>query len=64
MFIVGVIAGGVIAGAIAHDDYSRYSEYSKYSDAELVASIDAQKRQRQYKYEELESIKKIYYLSM
>lgn len=58
MFIVGVIAGGVIAGAIAHDDYSRYSEYSKYSDAELVASIDAQKRQRQYKYEELESIKK------
>lgn len=58
MFIVGVIAGGVIAGAIAHDDYSRYSEYSKYSDAELVASIDAQKRQIQYKYEELESIKK------
>lgn len=58
MFIVGVIAGGVIAGAIAHDDHSRYSEYSKYSDAEIVANIEAQKRQRQYKYEELESIKK------
>ena len=62
MFIAGVVIVGVVAGVVvgsSDDDYSKYSEYSKYSDAELVANIEAQKRQRQYKYEELESIKKI-----
>lgn len=61
MFIAGVVIVGVVAGVVvgsSDDDYSKYSEYSKYSDAELVANIEAQKRQKQYKYEELETIKK------
>lgn len=53
MFIAGVVVGGVIAGAIAHEDHSRYDDYSDvYSDADLVNKIKATRTQREQKEEE------------
>lgn len=42
MFVAGALVGGVIAGAIAHDDHSNYGDhynYSEYGDASLREEI-------------------------
>lgn len=45
MFCVGIVAGGVIAGALAHDNHSRYRDHSQYSDATLQMEIREKEEQ-------------------
>ena len=47
MFIVGVIGGAVLVGAIAnYDDYSDHSDYSEYGDAGMIQEIENAKAAR------------------
>ncbi|MDD7196157.1 MAG: hypothetical protein PUH38_06800 [Acidaminococcus fermentans] len=42
MFVAGALVGGVVVGAIAHDDHSNYGDhynYSEYGDASLREEI-------------------------
>ena len=52
MFVAGIV-GGVVVGAIAHSDHSRYYRYSEYSDADVQLEIKRKKS-------ELEKIRSSY----